>query len=202
MKTGGVVYTIVFSFLAAFVFVAILGLANEFTKARIEKNREIATQKAVLRACAVAFGSDEEANTLFNDRIRKMDRDGNALYVLEDADRGVIYALPFSGQGLWGTITGILAVNADVSVITGVEIIAHNETPGLGGKIDEPYFKEQFRQEKITGRIDIGPGGSGDADHTNSRVDGITGASQTSQLFAVIINNSLERIKVLVRGLA
>ena len=202
MKTSGVIYTVIFSFLAAFLFVSILAMVNEFTKARVALNQELATRKAVLAACGVSFSSNEEVTRLFNDRMEKKNIGNKTLYILNDPERGTIYAMIFSGKGLWGTITGVLAVNADVSLIEGVDIISQNETPGLGGKIDEPYFKQQFRQEQIKGSIIIGPGGPGDTDHTNSRVDGISGASLTSQLFQIIINNSLTQIKTLVRGLS
>ncbi|PIE04937.1 MAG: hypothetical protein CSA76_01630 [Spirochaetales bacterium] len=78
--------------------------------------------------------------------------------------------------------------------MAGLDIISHSETPGLGGRIEEDWFKQQFRNEKIgTNGITVrkGEGGS-DKDPDNSRVDGVTGASLTSASMEKIINDEIE----------
>jgi Na+-transporting NADH:ubiquinone oxidoreductase subunit C len=93
-----------------------------------------------------------------------------------------------------------VAVNADVTKVLGIDIISQNETPGLGGRIDEPWFKNQFRGEVIPagGNIKTGPAGAGDTDLTNGRFDAITGASITSKLFDAMLNQALERLRAVL----
>ena len=55
------------------------------------------------------------------------------------------YCFPISGSGLWGTIQALLAVTPDFGKIINLEIIIQNETPGLGGRITENWFKDQFK---------------------------------------------------------
>jgi len=84
------------------------------------------------------------------------------------------FAVEQSGPGLWGTITIILAASAD-GVIRGIEIVSQNETPGLGGRIDEPVFKKQFVGKKtINWKITVRSGSEASAPQ-NSAANAIPG---------------------------
>jgi Na+-transporting NADH:ubiquinone oxidoreductase, subunit NqrC len=80
-----------------------------------------------------------------------------------------------------------------------VDFISQNETPGLGGRIEENWFKEQFKSEKlIDGRITVTAIGQADENHENGKVDAITGATQTSKAVEKIINEYLEKLRVIL----
>jgi len=68
-----------------------------------------------------------------------------------------------------------------------VDFTSHNETPGLGGRIDEAWFKEQFRNRKIV----IGTGLSYDTEQEN-QLDAITGATSTSRSILNILNDVID----------
>ena len=46
--------------------------------------------------------------------------------------------LPIEGKGLWSTLYGFLALNADINTVEGIVFYQHAETPGLGGEISPP----------------------------------------------------------------
>lgn len=48
------------------------------------------------------------------------------------------------GQGLWETMYGYLALEADGKTIKGITFYEHGETPGLGGEVDNPSWKKQW----------------------------------------------------------
>ena len=50
---------------------------------------------------------------------------------------------------MWGKIDALLAVTPDFSKIIRIEIVQQNETPGLGGRITETWFKKQFQDKLI-----------------------------------------------------
>jgi Na+-transporting NADH:ubiquinone oxidoreductase subunit C len=113
------------------------------------------------------------------------------------ADRKVLkaYGFQFRGLGFWGPLRGILAVSPDLSRTVGLTILEHTETPGLGGRIEEPIFTEQFRRG-----ITVSPNGSapfihigspGVADPTGRQVDAITGATQTCLAVQRVLNTQL-----------
>jgi Na+-transporting NADH:ubiquinone oxidoreductase subunit C len=106
-----------------------------------------------------------------------------------------------AGPGLWGTITAIVSSDAAVARLRGLEILSQNETPGLGGRVDEAWFKAQFKGELVgTLGVTVNPAGPGDADHENARVDAITGASRTSQGIQAILDASLGRLRKIGGG--
>ncbi len=53
------------------------------------------------------------------------------------------------GKGLWSTMYGFIAVDSDTNTIKGFGYYSHGETPGLGGEVDNPSWKEQWIGKKI-----------------------------------------------------
>jgi Na+-transporting NADH:ubiquinone oxidoreductase subunit C len=106
------------------------------------------------------------------------------------------YAFRFRGVGFWGPVEGILAVSPDLSRTVGFVVLEQSETPGLGGRIAEPVFTEQFRRG-IT--VSPNPGGGpyvrlgspGGPNADGRQVDAITGATQTSMAVERVLNTQL-----------
>jgi len=194
MNKQGLVYTVIITFSVSFVLVAVLSLTNELVRARIERNQLLRERRSVLNAFGIETTGTAEDFELYDERITEETVDGNRLYQAR-TDGGTAYGIRFTGSGLWGTITGALAVRPDLSRMVGMDIIEHNETPGLGGRIDEPWFKRQFRGERIDeASIAVSGAGGGDEDKDNARVDAVTGATRTSDSLEAIINRYLERL--------
>ncbi len=199
MNKQSLIYTVIFTFLASFVFVTVLAFANDSTREQVQLNQEVARQRAILNALGVDYDGPEDVLAKF-DELEIEDRDGIEFYMARKDDHTAI-AKEFSGSGLWGTIRGILAVQEDLSRTVGIEIIEHNETPGLGGRIDEPWFKEQLRNLRIVdGTIDVGGAGDGDEDKENGEIDAITGATRTSDAMRVILSNELSTFESVLGG--
>ncbi len=192
MKKDSMLYTVVFTFVVCVLFVFFLALANQLTVKKVEENKRFAERSAVLLALGIVVDSPDQVDSSYEDRVSRISTSAGELYKAE-VDGVVRYAKTFAGSGLWGTITGILAVDPSVSRIEGLQIVSHNETPGLGGRIDEAWFKDQFRGEKIgSAGISVVQGsGKGDPDKDNSKLDAITGASRTSQSVQTIVNGEI-----------
>ena len=189
---AGLVYTVIFTFIICFVFVFVLSLTNLATEEIVEKNEKIKQQGAILRAMGFQSNNEEQILTQFQE-LEQQQYEEFILY------RGVvggqdIYAKEFQGPGLWGTITGAIAIDPAQESISGLEIISHNETPGLGARVDQQWFKSQLVGEAIvddqirmTSRR-----GEGDPDKSNGEIDGISGATRTSESITKIINNEIK----------
>lgn len=52
--------------------------------------------------------------------------------------------LPVYGYGLWSTMYGFLALEADLRTVQGLRFYQHAETPGLGGEVDNPKWRAQW----------------------------------------------------------
>jgi len=103
-------------------------------------------------------------------------------YTYEDPDSGAKqYAIHVSGKGLWSTVKAFMALEGDLSTIAGIVFYEHQETPGLGGEVEKPFFQDQFKGKKWKANGEVQPfritkPGAADNDHC---VDGITAATMT-----------------------
>jgi electron transport complex protein RnfG len=67
-------------------------------------------------------------------------------YECWDSDGDLVgFALPAEGNGYQGVIKLMIGLSTDLESIKGVKVLEQVETPGLGGRISEPAFQEQFR---------------------------------------------------------
>jgi Na+-transporting NADH:ubiquinone oxidoreductase subunit C len=199
MKKDSMLYVVLFTFVVCAVFVVVLAVANEGTKDLVAANRRFATQSAVLGAFGIAYANAAEASTKYTSEVTEgMTADYRSWKATVE---GAQYtAVEQAGAGLWGTITVILAASPDGETVRGVRVTGQNETPGLGGRIEEAWFIGQFEGEKSPGgkvAMKAGAESSGkpDTDKANGRVEGISGATRTSQSFGSIINAGLDRIR-------
>jgi len=201
MNKQGILYTVIITFLICFAFIFVLSLTDRAVAERIIKNKDINERKAVLTAFGLSYKSDEDAFTLFENKISSEKIKDSVLYTTPIAGEKA-YAIIFQGQGLWGIITGVLAVSKDVKTIIGMDLISHNETPGLGGRIDEPWFKNQFKNKLLNdqGTVIIAKSKTTATSDRPGEIDAITAATQTSQAFEKIINQYLTRLSALLGG--
>jgi len=63
--------------------------------------------------------------------------------------------LPIYGKGLWSTLYGFIAVDADGQTIRGITFYEHGETPGLGGEVDNPVWKADWAGKSAFAASDI-----------------------------------------------
>ncbi|MEM5947657.1 FMN-binding protein [Spirochaetia bacterium 38H-sp] len=203
MNRDSVVYVVIFAFLIAFVFVGVLSAAYIGTKTIVDDNREFAFYSALLSSLGLDVSDKASVESAFSS-VEVAGYEGQDIYRLKNADNGYNYAIVVSGPGLWGTVSIVLAVSEDLSRIRGLSILDQNETPGLGGRITENWFLAQFKGESVsTSGIDVvQTGGSGDADRSNSKVDGITGATRTSDAMEAIVNKGLKTLREAVSSLS
>ena len=104
--------------------------------------------------------------------------------VLEDGEP-VMAVLPIEGYGLWSTLYGFLSVGRDGNTVRGITYYQHGETPGLGGEVDNPKWKGAWPGRRLYGdsgapSLRVVKGAAPPADRAPHQVDGLTGATITS----------------------
>jgi Na+-transporting NADH:ubiquinone oxidoreductase subunit C len=189
---GGYLYTLIFMLILCVVLTAALALANAYFQPVIRGNADLAVKKAVLDAFGLdVTGTPAEIEQLFSQRVKPTTAANNLpIFVRNDAAGQIDgIAVPFSGPGLWGTIRGYLAVTRDQRTVLGLVFTSQNETPGLGGRIEEPAFRDQFRGLAIgtEGPLAYGSG-------NGSGIDAIAGATATSRSVLKILNQLIEQV--------
>lgn len=108
------------------------------------------------------------------------------VYRLEKDGKLGLLILPIEGKGLWSTLYGFLALDADLETIRGITFYEHKETPGLGGEVDNPRWKALWPGRRAFGadnepRIDVIRGQAGPPSEDPYHVDGLSGATMTSR---------------------
>lgn len=91
------------------------------------------------------------------------------------------YILSASGKGLWDDIWGYVSIKSDFKTINGSVFDHKGETPGLGSKIKEDWFQDQYIGKLIANdneftSVDVLKPGAVLNEH---QVDGISGATFT-----------------------
>ncbi len=179
------IYPIVFMMVVTVVFIAILSSFNFMMADTIAFNQESELRQKILYIFDLLPENDDpqEIKSIFDERVARKNINNTDAYVLTDDGNEVAYAVPVDGPGLWGKITGYVGLNKDYTKIIGIEFVTQSETPGLGGRIAENPYKEQYRNIDIQG---ISNGSYLDG------VDAIAGATQTSAAVVKLVNEGLE----------
>ncbi|WP_138160617.1 FMN-binding protein [Peptoniphilus catoniae] len=192
MKKNSIAYSLVFMLILSGLLIFVLAFLNKITKPIVDFNSEIELKSKILYIFNVPVDSQEpeKINQAFSDRVEEKDYKGTKYYVLKEAGEEKAYAVPFTGPGLWGTISGYIGVDKDFTKVLGVDFTEQSETPGLGGRISELPYKEQYRDIDISDSEENefiinkpAPGGN---------IDAIAGATQTSNFVTDMINKDLK----------
>lgn len=186
--------------ITAFVSAGMLAVINIKTAPIVKKNNEIKLKKSVLDVFSFEY---EESNieSLFDEKVEIIDLTDKVYYKMralesKSSNQSSSIAFEISGPGFWGPIRALIAIRNDLETIDGIKFLKHEETPGLGGRIDEEWFSKQFKGKKVKPKLIKKPYQMA---KTENEFDAITGATQTSLCIEAIINNSVnsfcERLK-------
>ncbi len=190
---GKRIFPVLFMALITILCIAPVSALFLSTKERVQLNESLFLKRAVLYAAGIEIPeTPSEVDGVFSSRIETVGKDpDHADYFKVLAESGVIdgYVLPVRGPGLWGTIEAVVGFDTELKTYTGVEFTDQNETPGLGGRITEDWFKEQFRGKEPP--FDLVPEGTAEG---NSEVDAITGATRTSNFVRQLMLKAADRI--------
>lgn len=115
---------------------------------------------------------------------------GNVYKANNEAGEVIGYVALVSANGYGGEISMVVGVNADLTV-SGIDVISHSETAGLGAKCDTEEFKAQFAGKTMGVEV------LKNADAENG-IDAISSATITSKAVTQGVNAALETVKMIV----
>lgn len=107
------------------------------------------------------------------------------VYFIMKGDAVDQIVIAVEGLGMWGTIYGFLSLDRDTTTVRGLTYYDQKETPGLGGEIANPKWQALWRgrkgfDEQWNARITVIKGQAGAPEVDPLRVDGLSGATVTS----------------------
>ncbi len=156
-------------FAICLVVAVLLGFTNELTKAPIAEQERLTQERAMQSVCTEAVSFEKIGDSAY----KGLDSDGNVLG----------YAIEVSTKGYGGDIKIMVGIDAQ-DEITGVEILSHSETPGLGANCTNESFRSMFEKPIPDEGFKVNKDGG--------EIDAITGATITSRAVTNGVNEAIE----------
>ncbi len=162
----------------------LLSLANLATEGRI-KAESVRAQDEARKSVLSKADSFEEM------QIEGLGKDAykivKSIYVGKAGGDSVGHTIGVAPNGFGGAIDMIVGINTE-GEITGVNLINHQETPGLGSKASEPTFIEQYNEKSVKSLLKIIKNGSPNEDE----IVAISGATITASAVTDGVNTAIK----------
>ena len=210
LNTNSNTYTVIYASVVVVIVAFLLAFISSALKAPSEANERIDKKKQILASLNIrnldnsqvekSYAEVIKADLIVNDKggivsegqekdqagftVNRKDMNNENLPVFVcQVDSQTKYVLPLVGKGLWGTIWGYLALNADGKTVYGAYFSHESETAGLGALITEEKFQKEFEGKTVTdneGNLVIDVVKFGQVKDNNTQCDGISGATLTT----------------------
>ena len=212
MKTNSNSYTIIYSAVIVVIVAFLLAFVFQALKPMQDANVALDKKKQMLNSLNIRDLSNEEADAKYKEVViadEVIDEKGKVVeagtqggekagFKLESKDykAGKLalyickvngsrkYVIPVYGMGLWGPISGYIALNEDKATVYGAYFNHESETAGLGAEIkDNVAWQEKFQGKKVFTSGDdktIALGVEKNVTDPATQVDAVTGATLTS----------------------
>ena len=96
-----------------------------------------------------------------------------------------------AGQGYADRIELLLGLDPAIKTITGIFILDQKETPGLGNKIIEPKWRNQFARKSTQRNLKVVKSGAAAV----NEIDAVTGATISSNSVVSIVNKTIADLR-------
>lgn len=194
LNTNSNIYTFVYMTVVVIIVAVLLAVVSQALAPKQQANILLDKQKQILGALKIDYSTGDPADiymALVNDTLNYGEQE---VYVA-NLNGATKYILPLSGKGLWGGIGGYLALDEDKNTIYGVNFNHESETPGLGAKIVEMPFREQFEGKHIRNAagevVSVAVLKAGKHAEGQEQVDAISGATITSSGVSTMLEVNL-----------
>ena len=186
-----IIYAAVMVIIVAFLLAFISSALKPTQDANVErdKKKQILTSLNIVGLKGLAI--DEKYKTTISEEIQEQ---GGTVYVA-NVDGATKYVLPVKGRGLWGGLWGYISIDEDKQHVYGAYFDHESETAGLGARIKERWFQEQFNGKPIftdnPQQVALTVVKKG-ASKAETEIDGVTGATLTSNGVAGMVTDGLQ----------
>ena len=212
MKTNSNSYTIIYSAVIVVIVAFLLAFVFQALKPMQDANVALDKKKQILNSLNIRDLGNEEADAKYKEVViadEVIDEKGKIIeagtqggekagFKLESKDykAGKLalyickvngsrkYVIPVYGMGLWGPISGYIALNEDKATVYGAYFNHESETAGLGAEIkDNVAWQEKFQGKKVFTSGDdktIALGVEKNVTDPATQVDAVTGGTLTS----------------------
>lgn len=162
-----------------------------FLLATVRSNTKEQIEEQVLlnvKGPAVKNVLSGSTNDLIKDR-KKVTISGKEMILFVGKKDGEVWSVAYelSSGGFGGDIGVMMGFNLTKDMMTGIGITTHKETPGLGSRIAEEGFTDNFRDKPLTETFKIGSDGG--------IIDAVSGATISSRGVCAAVSSGIEIYK-------
>ncbi len=193
LNTNSNAYIIIYSAILVVIVAFLLAFVYQALKPMQDANVALDVKKQILYSLNIRNLDGAEAEAKYKEVVKdEKDVDGQKVYTC-DIDGQQVVVVSLKGMGLWGGISGYLAVDKD-SKVFGAYFNHEGETAGLGAEIkDSQEWQEKFIGKKIfdeNGNVILSVVKK--VDNPESQVDCVTGATLTSNGVDAMLKDCLK----------
>ena len=196
LNTNSNSYIIIYSAILVVIVAFLLAFVYQALKPMQDANVALDVKKQILYSLNIRDRDGAEAEAKYAEVVKEeKDADGQKLYQCEIDGQQILVA-SMKGMGLWGGISGYMAVKTDGTVY-GAYFNHESETAGLGAEIkDSQEWQEKFIGKKIfdeNGRVVLSVVKK--VEDPATQVDCVTGATLTSNGVDAMLKDCLKNVK-------
>ena len=196
LNTNSNSYIIIYSAILVVVVAFLLAFVYQALKPMQDANVALDVKKQILYSLNIRNLDGSEAEAKYAEVVKEeKEVDGQKVYSCSVDGQDVV-VVSLKGMGLWGGISGYLAVDKEDKVF-GAYFNHESETAGLGAEIkDSQAWQEKFIGKKIfdeNGNVILSVVKKVDA--PESQVDCVTGATLTSNGVDAMLKDGLKNFE-------
>ena len=184
LNTNSNTYIIIYSTILVVIVAFLLAFVYQALKPMQDANVALDVKKQILYSLNIRNLDGAEAEAKYADVVKaEKDVKGQKVYTCKIDDEQIT-VVSMKGMGLWGGISGYLAIKGDGTVY-GAYFNHESETAGLGAEIkDSQAWQEKFIGKKVfvdpADGSEVALGVVKKVDDPETQVDCVTGATLTS----------------------
>lgn len=159
----------------------ILAGVYEVANPLIQKNRQKELAKAIFEVLprARSYQKVKKENVLFYQG-------------LDENKKLVGIAFVAQGPGFQGAIKMMVGMDNSLRKLTGLRVLENVETPGLGGKITEEWFQDQFKGISVSPSVEYV---KNQKPTKPNQIEAISGATISSRAIVDALNREIGNVK-------
>ena len=186
-----IIYASVMVIIVAFLLAFISSVLKPTQDANVERDKK----NQILTSLNIVGLKGEAIDRQYAQTITDVQTEAGGQVYVAQVDGQTTYVLPVKGRGLWGGLWGYISIDEDKQHVFGTYFDHESETAGLGARIKERWFQEQFNGKPIftdnTQQVALTVVKKG-ASKAETEIDGVTGATLTSNGVAGMVTDGLQ----------
>ncbi|MBU3146378.1 RnfABCDGE type electron transport complex subunit G [Clostridium sp. CF012] len=165
----------------------LLGGAYEITKSPIAASIA-ADKQAAMKEILPTADKFQKTDVKINEKISEVNEGLKGTEITG-------YAIKVAPKGYGGPVEIMVGLSTEGKV-TGIKILAHTETPGLGANAPQPKFSDQFKNKPTKDKLEVVK----TVPTKDNQIQAITGATITSKTVTLGVNDAIDFYNASLKG--